>query len=177
MEVNRVPLEVHFAREKLVADIKPYFGLRGDTAKMLSLDVLGNISMAGEFVRSLSNIQILLTKADETEERPLDTLLGGLVLHYRLNRRHQSVIRRGRRPGQLRLSFDTVIWSGGGGLCRRTLIARKTACITFFEKSVKSYSINCFRSSSHFLLECRARKGEKTLNQSLLGQCYRFRTL
>lgn len=88
MHIKRVPLEVHFAREKLVADITPYFGLRGDTAKMLSLDVLGNISMAREFVRSLSNIPILLTKADETEEKRLDTLLGGLVLHYRLNRSH-----------------------------------------------------------------------------------------
>ena len=78
-------------------------------AKMLALDVLSNISMAGEFVGSLSDIQIWLTKTDETEERPLNTLLRGLVLHYRLNRRYESVIRRGTRPGRLRLTFDTVI--------------------------------------------------------------------
>lgn len=87
MHVKCVPLKVHFAREDLVADITPYLGLRGDMTKVLSLDVLGHVSMAGEFVRSLSNIQILLTKTDETEERPLNSLLGGLVLHYRLNRR------------------------------------------------------------------------------------------
>lgn len=65
--------------------------------------------MTGKFVCSLFNILILLTKTDETEERPLNTLLRWLVLRYRLNRWYQSVIRWGRRPGQLRLSFDTVI--------------------------------------------------------------------
>ena len=107
MHVKCVPLEVHFAWEALVAEITPYFGLRGDMTKILSLDVLSNISIAREFVRSFSNIQILLTKTDETEQRPHDTLLGGFVLHYRLNRRYQPVIRWGRRPGQLRLSFTS----------------------------------------------------------------------
>lgn len=73
---------MHFAQENLVADITPYLRLCGDMTKMLLLNVLGNVSMAGEFVRSLFNIQILLTKADETEERPLNPLLRGLVLHY-----------------------------------------------------------------------------------------------
>lgn len=99
---------MHFARENLVADITPYLRLCGDMTEMLSLNVIGNVSMAGEFVRLLFNIQILLTKADKTEERPFDSLLRGLVLHYRLNRRYQSVIYWGRRPGQLHLSFDTV---------------------------------------------------------------------
>jgi hypothetical protein len=109
MNIKCVPLKVHFAREDLVADITPYLGLRGDMTKVLSLEVLGNVSMAGEFVRSLSNIQILLTKTDETEERPLNALLGELVLHYRSNRKCQPVVRRGRRPSRLRLSFDAVI--------------------------------------------------------------------
>jgi hypothetical protein len=56
MHIKCVPLEVHFARKDLVADITPYLRLRGDMTKMLSLNVLGNISMTGEFVRSLSNI-------------------------------------------------------------------------------------------------------------------------
>lgn len=109
MHIKCVPLKVHFAREDLIADVTPYLGLHGDMTKVLSLNMLGNVSMAGEFVRPLLNIQILLTKTDETEERPLNALLGELVLHYRLNRKYQPIVRRGRRPGQLRLSFDAVI--------------------------------------------------------------------
>lgn len=37
-------------------DITPDFGLNGDMATMLALDVLSNVSMAGEFVDSLSDI-------------------------------------------------------------------------------------------------------------------------
>jgi hypothetical protein len=45
IHIKCVPLGVHLARKALIADITPYFRFSRDMTKMISLDVLGNVSI------------------------------------------------------------------------------------------------------------------------------------
>lgn len=145
VKINCMALEVHYFVKFSIAYIAHNFGASCKVLKMISLNVLRNITVRCKLLYTFLYIQFFLSQTNKAKQRTV-------ILHDRskssLKRRIWLRLARGhfvfRRVIDKKIKLDHVFL--------KTFVVWQTACFPFLKLTVNGDSIDCFSPSTHLLI-------------------------